>query len=141
MSSATNSARPVCTVSSCRPVTLASTEACGSASAHHSAASVSRQLAPDLGDAALQLLRARARKQARRRACGTAGNIRARRFAGDLGALLGHQPEPLGLVHVELGLDRLRRPMRRDPVELILRALGVGAEVLIVGRSRSPLSA
>ena len=55
----------------------------------------------------------------------------ARTLARDLRAFPGDDPVALSLDHVELGRDGLRRPMRRDPGELVLGALGVGAQVLV----------
>ena len=54
-------------------------------------------------------------------------------LARDHGAFLGHDPVALGLEHVDLGGNGFRRPMCRDPGELLLGALGVGAQVLVGG--------
>ena len=53
---------------------------------------------------------------------------------------LRHDPGALCLDHVELGGDGVGRPVRRDPGELLLSALGVRAQVGVVGRLHRALA-
>ena len=130
ISSATKMVSAVCTVETSRPEILASTLACGSASAIAVPPAALASLDADVGDARLELLRLLRGGQLGVELVELLAEV-ARALAGDQGAFLGHHPVALGLEHVDLGRNGFARPMRGYPGQLLLGALGVGAQVLV----------
>ena len=99
---------------------------------HRRAAGRLGELAADAGDARFELLGLVRGGQLGVELVELLAEV-ARALAGDQGAFLGHDPVALGLEHVDLGGNGFARPMRGDPGQLLLGALGVGAQVLVGG--------
>ena len=107
ISRATNSASAVCTVSISMPVTLASTDACGSASAITVPPAALASLLP------MSEMRVSSFCASRPEASSAESLWNCWQYSrADLPFTsvhsLGHEPEPLRLVHVEFGCDGLR---------------------------------